>query len=118
MGFISSPKPKLLGNPINLMNERSLFGTLPHWIATYDISVSSKAGRRRARRVRKTCNEYGDRIQKSVYMICASNAQASSFRKKLETIIDSASDKVTLVKVADVNFAGQDLSDKIMRLVI
>lgn len=36
-------------------------------IITYDVNTETKAGRRRLRRVAQTCEDYGQRVQKSVF---------------------------------------------------
>lgn len=36
-------------------------------LITYDVSTVEKAGRRRLRRVAQTCEDYGTRVQKSVF---------------------------------------------------
>lgn len=36
-------------------------------LVTYDVSTVEKSGRRRLRRVAKACEDYGTRVQKSVF---------------------------------------------------
>ncbi len=36
-------------------------------LVTYDVSTVEKAGRRRLRRVARVCEDYGTRVQKSVF---------------------------------------------------
>lgn len=36
-------------------------------LVTYDVSTSEKAGQRRLRRVARACQDYGVRVQKSVF---------------------------------------------------
>lgn len=36
-------------------------------VVTYDVNTESKAGRRRLRRVAKICEDYGQRVQFSVF---------------------------------------------------
>jgi CRISPR-associated protein Cas2 len=36
-------------------------------LVTYDVSTVEKAGRRRLRRVAQACEDYGTRVQKSVF---------------------------------------------------
>ncbi len=38
-----------------------------HVVVTYDVSTETKAGRRRLRRVAKICEDYGQRVQLSVF---------------------------------------------------
>lgn len=36
-------------------------------LVTYDVSTETKEGRRRLRRIAKVCQNYGQRVQKSVF---------------------------------------------------
>jgi len=40
---------------------------LMYVVVTYDVNTESKAGRRRLRRVAKICEDYGQRVQFSVF---------------------------------------------------
>ena len=51
---------------------------------TYDVSVSDKAGRTRLRKVAKTCQNYGQRVQNSVFECIVDNMQLTELKIKFE----------------------------------
>ena len=44
-------------------------------VVSYDVNTESAAGRRRLRRVAKTCLDFGQRVQKSVFECVLTDAQ-------------------------------------------
>jgi len=65
-------------------------------ILTYDVSTTTSAGRTRLRRVAKTCLDYGQRVQNSVFECKVTPAQLVEFRNKLLSIIKSETDSVRI----------------------
>lgn len=65
-------------------------------LVTYDVSTITKAGRRRLRHVAKTCLDYGQRVQASVFECKVDAAQHVEFRNKLLNIIDLDTDSIRL----------------------
>lgn len=57
-------------------------------LVTYDVSTDLAAGRRRLRRVAKTCQDHGQRVQKSVFECSLDAAQFVAFRDRLVKEID------------------------------
>ena len=58
-------------------------------LVTYDVSVSDKAGRTRLRKVSKVCQNYGQRVQNSVFECIVDNTQLTELKIKLLEIIDT-----------------------------
>jgi CRISPR-associated protein Cas2 len=52
-------------------------------LVTYDVSTESEEGKRRLRRVAKVCENYGQRVQNSVFECLLDPAQWAAFRQKL-----------------------------------
>ena len=52
-------------------------------LVTYDVSTIDADGRRRLRRVAKTCLDYGQRVQNSVFELKVDPAQWAECRKQL-----------------------------------
>lgn len=52
-------------------------------LVTYDVGTETAAGRRRLRRVAKTCESYGQRVQNSVFECVLDNAQWVGLRARL-----------------------------------
>ena len=63
-------------------------------IVTYDVSTISSGGQRRLRRVAKTCENYGQRVQNSVFECLVEPAQWTVFRSRLVDIIDDEKDSL------------------------
>lgn len=63
-------------------------------LITYDVSTEDAAGRRRLRQVGKTCLDYGQRVQNSVFECEISPAQWVDLRTRLCEIIDPDTDSL------------------------
>ena len=63
-------------------------------LVTYDVSTESAAGRKRLRRVARTCLDYGQRVQNSVFECEVDPAQWATLRSKLLEEIDPAADSL------------------------
>lgn len=63
-------------------------------IVTYDVSTSDVGGRRRLRRIAKTCLDYGQRVQNSVFECKVDPAQLTALRAKLLDIMDLSDDSL------------------------
>lgn len=57
-------------------------------LVTYDVKTSSDSGRKRLRKVAKKCEEYGVRVQNSVFECVVDNTQLRQLEFDLEEIID------------------------------
>ena len=56
-------------------------------LVTYDVNVTEPGGARRLRRVARTCQNYGQRVQNSVFEIEVDPAQLVALKSKLAAII-------------------------------
>ncbi len=63
-------------------------------LVSYDVSTIDKEGRRRLRRVAKTCQNYGQRVQYSVFECIVDPAQWTVLRKNLIDEIDPKKDSL------------------------
>jgi CRISPR-associated protein Cas2 len=54
-------------------------------LVTYDVSTIEKAGRRRLRRVARVCEDYGTRVQKSVFECQVGQKEWVQLRDRLLT---------------------------------
>lgn len=52
-------------------------------LVTYDVSTVEKAGRKRLRRVARACEDYGTRVQKSVFECQVGQKEWVSLRDRL-----------------------------------
>ena len=63
-------------------------------LVTYDVSVAEPGGPRRLRRVAKACQDFGQRVQLSVFEIEVDPAQWTSLRSRLESTIEPKHDSL------------------------
>jgi CRISPR-associated protein Cas2 len=63
-------------------------------LITYDVSTVEKAGRRRLRRVAQACEDYGTRVQKSVFECQVGKAEWVLLRGRLLTEIKPEEDSL------------------------
>jgi len=63
-------------------------------LVSYDVATSSDGGQRRLRRVAKTCLDYGQRVQFSVFEGIVDPAQWTVLRKRLIDEIDPEEDSL------------------------
>lgn len=65
-----------------------------HLLVTYDIATKTQAGRRRLNQAAKTCLDYGQRVQNSVYECQINPAQLTELKNRLLGIIDTDTDSI------------------------
>lgn len=63
-------------------------------LVTYDVSTETPEGARRLRRVAKLCEDYGQRVQKSVFECLLDPAQWTMLRGQLEDTIHKETDSL------------------------
>lgn len=63
-------------------------------LITYDVDTISGTGQKRLRKVAKICQDYGLRVQNSVFECRLSEAQFVILRNRLESIINNDLDNV------------------------
>jgi CRISPR-associated protein Cas2 len=63
-------------------------------LISYDVSTTTPKGRRRLRRVAKTCNDYGQRVQNSVFECLIDPTQWTELRLRLLEIFDEKEDSL------------------------
>ncbi|TAG72867.1 MAG: CRISPR-associated endonuclease Cas2 [Burkholderiales bacterium] len=71
-------------------------------IVCYDVNTETKEGRRRLRRVAKTCEATGQRVQKSVFECTVDLPQMESLERDLLALIDPTTDCLRLYRLPDV----------------
>ena len=63
-------------------------------LITYDVDTTTKAGQRRLRKVAKSCVDYGQRVQNSVFECSISEAQFVALKCALISIINDTTDSI------------------------
>lgn len=70
-------------------------------LITYDVSTTSEGGKRRLRRVAKKCEDYGVRVQNSVFECIVDAAQLKLLEIALEEIIDPTVDSLRFYRLGN-----------------
>ncbi|KAF0222506.1 MAG: hypothetical protein FD176_2632 [Rhodospirillaceae bacterium] len=65
-------------------------------VVSYDINTETLAGRRRLRRIAKACQDYGQRVQFSVFECEVTPARWVELRARLLAILDPTTDSLRL----------------------
>tara|TARA_R110002051_G_scaffold173382_2_gene243713 strand:+ start:1500 stop:1790 length:291 start_codon:yes stop_codon:yes gene_type:complete len=63
-------------------------------LVTYDVTTDTKEGRRRLRRVARACEDWGQRVQFSIFECDLDPAQWAALRERLISEIDSETDSL------------------------
>lgn len=63
-------------------------------LVTYDVSTTDTDGRRRLRQVARACQDWGQRVQNSVFECRLDPAQYTDLRKRLVEIINPRTDSL------------------------
>lgn len=63
-------------------------------LITYDVNTETAAGKKRLRKVAKTCVDYGQRVQNSVFECVMDAAKCREVQHKLEQMIDKNRDSL------------------------
>lgn len=75
-------------------------------VVTYDVSTETPAGRRRLRRVARLCEDYGQRVQNSVFECWVDPVRWTQLRAALLEEIDCGKDSLRFYFLGD-NWRGR-----------
>lgn len=75
-------------------------------LITYDVNTETEAGKKRLRKVAKTCTNYGQRVQNSVFECIMDAAKAREVKAILEDIIDINKDSLRFYYLGN-NYKGK-----------
>lgn len=70
-------------------------------LITYDVRTVSSTGQRRLRQVSKTCQDYGQRVQNSVFECVVDSTQFTVLKLKLLEIIDQEQDSLRFYQLGN-----------------
>src|ERR1017187_7859424 len=70
-------------------------------VVAYDVSTESDDGKRRLRRVAKLCEDFGQRVQKSVFECLVDAAQWTQLRERLIREVEADSDSLRFYFLGD-----------------
>lgn len=72
-----------------------------HVLISYDVSTETPAGRRRLRKVAQACQDFGQRVQKSVFECSVSEAQFEEVVRRLVEIIEKTEDSLRVYRLIE-----------------
>ncbi|MBL5769048.1 CRISPR-associated endonuclease Cas2 [Heyndrickxia sporothermodurans] len=70
-------------------------------LITYDVSTVHNAGQKRLRKVSKLCQNYGQRVQNSVFECVVDAAQFATLKIELTNIIDENQDSLRFYQLGN-----------------
>lgn len=68
-------------------------------LVTYDVQTSDSAGRKRLRKIAKTCLNYGQRVQNSVFECKVDESEYLLMKSEIIKEIDAAKDSVRFYRL-------------------
>ena len=63
-------------------------------LITYDVNTENAAGRRRLRQIAKQCQNYGQRVQNSVFECVLDASQCKQLQQRLLALMDEKKDSL------------------------
>lgn len=70
-------------------------------LITYDVSTVSSTGQKRLRKVAKVCQNYGQRVQNSVFECIVDATQFATLKIELSSIIDEKQDSLRFYQLGN-----------------
>lgn len=70
-------------------------------LITYDVNTETEAGKKRLRKVAKACQNYGQRVQNSVFECLIDPARNKQLQATLEKLIDKDKDSIRYYYLGD-----------------
>jgi CRISPR-associated protein Cas2 len=70
-------------------------------LITYDVNTETEAGKSRLRKVAKKCQDYGQRVQNSVFECLIDPARLKQLQMALEKLIDPKVDSLRYYYLGD-----------------
>ena len=71
-----------------------------HVLVTYDVSTETAAGKRRLRKIAEACQDFGQRVQKSVFECVVNEMQREELTKRLVAIMNEKEDSLRFYRLA------------------
>ena len=68
-------------------------------LVAYDVSTDTPEGQRRLRHVARVCQDFGQRVQKSVFECSVSEMQYEQLRQQLVESIDEEEDSLRIYRL-------------------
>ncbi len=79
-------------------------------LITYDVNTETAAGRKRLRKIADLCQDYGQRVQNSVFECIVDPALLKTLQNRIENIMNKETDSIRYY------FLGNDWQNKIQHI--
>ncbi len=79
-------------------------------LITYDVNTETPAGRKRLRKVSDLCQDYGQRVQNSVFECILDPAMLKIVQNRIENLINKETDSIRYY------FLGNDWQNKVQHI--
>lgn len=79
-------------------------------LVTYDVNTETPAGKKRLRKVSDLCQDYGQRVQNSVFECIIEPANLKMMQNRLENLINKETDSLRYY------FLGNDWQNKVQHI--
>jgi CRISPR-associated protein Cas2 len=70
-------------------------------LITYDVNTETAAGKKRLNKVAKQCENFGQRVQNSVFECLIDPAQLKQLRARLVALMDAEKDSLRIYNLGD-----------------
>jgi len=70
-------------------------------LVTYDVNTETAAGQKRLRKVAKACQDYGQRVQNSVFECIIDPARLKELQARLEKLMNKDKDSIRYYYLGD-----------------
>lgn len=80
------------------------------YIISYDVATTTPAGQKRLRRIARLCENYGVRVQNSVFECVLDYAAFISLKSQMSSIIEQSTDSLRIYPM------GKNARDKIIHI--
>lgn len=75
-------------------------------LITYDVNTESEGGKKRLRKISKCCQNYGQRVQNSVFECVVDNVTLKKLKTEIDKIMDKSKDSIRCYNLGN-NFQGK-----------
>ena len=71
-----------------------------HILVAYDVSTETAAGKKRLRKIAEACQDFGQRVQKSVFECAVNEMQHEELTNRLVGIMNEKEDSLRVYRLA------------------
>ncbi|WP_028778864.1 CRISPR-associated endonuclease Cas2 [Shimazuella kribbensis] len=76
-------------------------------LVTYDVSTTTAEGKKRLRKVAQLCQNYGQRVQNSVFECIVDTTQFTALKISLKNVINVEEDSLRFYRISGSNYKNK-----------